>query len=199
MKDKKEKKPFITVKEAIVSVLVLLLFAIAFEKPFPIIGIHMVPARNVSENEVHQFALQIEEVPVAKIEEKLNLRGKPTLIFMYASWCVYCKKLMANIISLQNEGKINDINFLPISVDRKKTELSRYLLKYNYDKLFTPYIIDERNENELKKIIVNKGGNYTPSIPYSIIFDTNGNVIEEINGVIGKISLLEKLNAAKQR
>lgn len=197
MENKKENKPFITVKEAIVSVLVLLLFAIAFEKPFPIIGV-LIPTRNVLENEVHQFAMQIEEITPSKIEEELNKSGKPTLMFMYASWCTYCKKLMANITSLKNEGKIDDINFLPISVDRRKTELSRYLLKYNYDKLFTPYIIDDSNERELKRIIINKGGNYTPSIPYSVIFDIKGNVIEEINGVIGKISLQEKLNAAKQ-
>ncbi|MEK6746499.1 MAG: thioredoxin fold domain-containing protein [Pseudomonadota bacterium] len=196
MENKKANKPFITVKEAIVSALVIALVAIAFEKPFPIEGIHTIPLRKVSENEVHQFATQIEQISAEKIKEKLG-NGKPTFLFMYASWCSYCKKLMTNITSLKNEGKINEINFLPISVDKQKTKLSHYLLQRDYNKLFTPYIIDNNTEKELENIVAEKGGNYSPSIPYSIIFDANGNAVEEINGTIDKEILLEKLNYAK--
>lgn len=197
MEAPEKKKPFITVKEAIISVLVILFTAVAFEKPFPIIGLHMIPMRNVSESEVQQFTEQIEPISAERIEKELKESGKPTLIFVYASWCPFCKKLMINITSLKNEGKINEINFLPISIDRQITPLSRYILQGGYEKLFTPYIMDGGAENYLRNIVVNMGGNYSGAIPYSIIFDKDGNAIDNFYGTMDQTALLAKLENAK--
>ncbi len=199
MEPPKEKKPFITVKEAIISVLVIVLFAVAFEKPFPILSVRLITPRSVTEAEVQQYAEQIELIPTEKIEKSLKESGNPTLVIIYTSWCPYCKKLMNNVASLRNEGKIKGINLLPLSVDKQKTPLSRYVLERGYDQFFTPYMMDSNTVKEFGNTIIAKGGYFDTAIPYSIIFDRNGNLVESIRGSMDKDLLLSKLENAKNK
>lgn len=196
MEPAKGKKPFITVKEAIISILVLLFVAIAFNKPTPILN-RLITARTLTEADIQQFAEQLPIISAEKFEKELKESGKPTLLIIYTSWCPYCNKLMTDATSLKNEGKINWINLLPLSVDSQKTMLSRYVLQRRYEKLFTPYIMDDSAKYFLKSIATSKGWDFSRAIPYSIIFDRNGNAVESFYGTINKESLVMKLENAK--
>ena len=204
MEKEPTKRAFITVKESIVAVLVIILVSVAFEEPFSITEINTTPLKNVSEQETLEFTKQIKIISASQIVKNIETTdAKPTLMVMYASWCGYCKKLLPNIAKLKNEGKISGVNLLLLSIDKdiikyisEKTDTVTYFLQRNYDKVFTPYIMDDDEEGKLKSIIVSKGGSYSTSIPYSVIFDSKGILIEEIHGAVSKKRLLEKLNNA---
>ncbi len=192
-----KKRPFITVKESIVAVLVIILVSVAFEEPFSITEINTTPLKNVSEQETLGFTKQIVVISASQIVKNIETTdNKPTLMVMYASWCGYCRKLLPNIVALKNEGKIDGVNLLLLSVDKDVMKFSTYFLQRNYDKVFTPYVIEAEEERALKNIIIGKGGFYSKSIPYSVIFDSKGNLIEEIHGAISKKILLRKLDYA---
>lgn len=197
MEKEPTKRAFITVKESIVAVLVIILVSVAFEEPFSITEINTTPLKNVSEQETLEFTKQIKIISASQIVKNIETTdAKPTLMVMYASWCGYCKKLLPNIAKLKNEGKISGVNLLLLSIDKDIIKFSTYFLQRNYDKVFTPYIMDDDEEGKLKSIIVSKGGSYSTSIPYSVIFDSKGILIEEIHGAVSKKRLLEKLNNA---
>jgi|CXWL01.1.fsa_nt_gi thioredoxin-related protein len=199
MKSNKPSRPFITVKEALVAVLVIILFSVAFEKPFPIVERHPPPVRQISDQDASEFIQQIKSISAGEIDSKIkSTDDKPTIMVIHASWCGYCKKLLRNIATLKKEGSIDNTEILIVSVDEDKMKLSKYLLQYNYDKVFTPYIMDSTEETKLKSMIINKGGAYSKSIPYSVIFDKNGKMAEEVRGVMSGESILRKLNGAIQ-
>ncbi len=197
MKTDKPKRPFITVKEALVAVLVIILFSVAFEKPFPIVEPPPPPVRQISDQEASGFIQHIKNISAEEINSKIEgATGKPTIMVIHASWCGYCKKLLRNIATLKKEGSVDNAEILLISVDEDKMKLSKYLLQYNYDKVFTPYVMDSTEETKLKSMIINKGGAYSKSIPYSVIFNKNGKLAEEVRGVMSRESILRKLNGA---
>lgn len=194
MEKKNKKRPFITAKEAVIAIAVIYLTAIAFEKPIPFIDTSPPPppARSVSYQEAVNFSSRLQDITSKQIADSLN-SGKPTLIVMYTSWCGYCKRLLPNITGLKKEGKIEDINLLLISVDKERDKASKYILEHSYDKIFTPYIMASKDEDDLKNIIKSKNGNYTRAIPYTLFFDSNGNLLEENVGIINKKMLLSKI------
>lgn len=188
-----KKRPFVTIPEAIIAFAVILLTVVAFGNvdltPLP-------PARSVLDQEVKSFISEIKSIPASQIAADIETNGKPTMMLFYASWCGYCKKLMVNIAALKNAGKIANINLLFLSIDTDKEKLATYLLQYNYDRIFLPYIIEPEEEIILKDIIKGKGGVYRRIIPYSLIFDSKGKIISEIRGTMNKEQLLERLNKA---
>lgn len=191
----KQKRPFITVKEAIVSLAVILFTALAFEKfdlePPP-------PTRSVLQQEAEIFALQIPTITASQIAKIVTpADGKPTLVVFYASWCRYCKKLFPQIISLQKNGKNNDMHFLFLSVDKNRNDLANYILKHDYNQIFTPYIIEENEHEKIAELFSQKGRVYNSGIPYTVIFDGKGNIISAAHGAISKDELLDLINGDK--
>jgi thiol-disulfide isomerase/thioredoxin len=198
MENKKKKRPFLTVKETVIGIAIVVLTAIAFGKPIPIIDLSPPPppARSVSYEEIANFSRQLKDITAKQVAENISNSGKKsTLMVFYTSWCGYCKRLLPKISKLKKERKIEHVNLLLISVDKERNDASRYILENNYDKIFTPYIISDDEETDLKNIIKNKGGNYTRAIPYSLIFDSNGNLLEENVGI--NIKMLNSLETVK--
>jgi len=198
MKNQKKKRPFLTAREAVTGIAIVLLTAIAFGKPIPLIGLEPPPPpeRSVSREEILNFDSQIKDITAKQVADNISASGnKTTLMVFYASWCGYCKRLLPKISELKKKGKIEAVNLLLISVDKERGDASRYILEHNYDKFFTPYIISDKEEDAIKSFIQNKGGHYTRAIPYSLIFDGNGNLLEENVGI--NIKMLSRLETAK--
>lgn len=155
------------------------------------------PARYVSDSEIREFTGKIIPLPVAKIADAIeSADGKPTLMVIYASWCGYCKFLLPGISTLKKEGKLEGVHLYLISTDEDETDLARYLLSHDYDKVFTPQILRRTGEQRLTDLLISKGSNFNGAIPYSIIFNGKGKLVAEFPGLVNKRTLLNKINDA---
>lgn len=195
-----KKRPFITVKEAIIASAVLLFTAIAFEK----VDVEPeIPLKNVLEAEVTSFNQQVKNILIAEIASKVESPdGKATMLVVYASWCGYCKVLIPEILEMKSAGKMDTINLLFVSIDKKKEKLSRYILERGYDTVFEPYILPEESLEGFDSMLMGKGIRYRGVVPYSVIFDGKGRVITEISGMLRKGQLeaiIEKVSAMPPR
>lgn len=200
MQKENKKRPFITVKEAVVSAIVIIFTAAVFEQPVPLLDLlTSPPVRNVSFNEAAEFGAKIIDINTTQIAEKFEINdGKPSLVVFHASWCIYCRKLLSNITSLKNEGKIDNIHLLVVSIDESRMKLATYLLQRDYDKAFTPYIIKPDKDLKIKDIVAKKGGDYNMVIPYSMFLDGNGKLIKEKTGRMSKDEILGYLAEAEK-
>lgn len=195
MTEENKKRPFITIKEAIVASLVIMAVSITFEKPFSLMDILTAPPqRHVDFAEASLFASKIEDITTRQIAEKFEIKdGKPSMVIFHASWCMYCRKLLANIVALKNEGKMDGVHLLVVSVDESRVKLATYLLQRNYDRIFPAYIIKPDKTLKIKDIVANKGGHYTGVIPYSLFFDGDGKLVKEQTGRMSREEILKAI------
>lgn len=196
MKKDKTKRPFISAKDIIIGGIVVIFTALVFGKPVPFLNANLyAPTRSVLKQEVTDFVEHgIRTIPVSEIIAKTELKdGKKTLMVIYTSWCGYCKTLIPNIFSLKKEGKLENTNLVFISIDKDKFELAKYLLEHDYDKFFTPYIVEKDAPDALENLILSKGHYYDGGIPYTIIFNDEGKILSTTRGTMDKEQLFKKL------
>lgn len=190
----KKKRPFITIPELIIAVIVVLFVGVSFER------IDLDPpvnARSVLEAEIRHFNDEIKVLPISQVASMIeNKESKPTILFIYASWCSYCKKIMSYFVQFQNRGKLENFNLLFISLDENKDKLSKYILQYNYDKLFKPYMLEENGAMGLENMMLSKGASYGGVIPFTVIFDSKGRIISLMRGVVAKHHMSSEIDEA---
>ncbi len=100
--------------------------------------------------------------------------GKLTLVSFWATWCVPCKKEIANVKELMPEWKEEvDFDFMTVSVDdsRSSAKVASYAAAQRWD---FPTYLDPNND--LKRSL-----NFQ-TVPFSMIVDGNGKVVYMHNG-----------------
>ncbi len=100
--------------------------------------------------------------------------GKVTLVSFWATWCVPCKKEIANVKELMPEWKEEiDFNFMTVSVDdsRSSAKVASYAAAQRWD---FPTYLDPNND--LKRSL-----NFQ-TVPFSMIVDGEGKVVYMHNG-----------------
>lgn len=139
-------------------------------------------------------------VPVNAKEVAMRLadeKGRPTLLFIYASWCGYCKHVMPEIMGLKKEKKLEKVNTVFLSLDEKRRMLGQYLFTQDYQGLFTPYVLLPQAGVSLVHALRAREGSFNGAIPYTAVFDAGGALLSEDNGVIDRERLLDMLSATR--
>lgn len=129
-------------------------------------------------NKVQQFANVIEPITAPQILEKVKAsQGTPVVMMVYASWCGYCRQVMPRMMKLMRERKEDSLfNVLFVSVDKDMMDLGNYLVKEQYDMVFTPYIAQTTNFRKFKDVLQRAGLKYDGRIPFIAIIDGSGSV-----------------------
>lgn len=122
--------------------------------------------------------------------------GKPTMVFIYASWCQYCRKLMPEIKEMLREGEFRSFNLLFLSLDTQYTALVSYLLQSQNQGLYTPYAITRGGSADVVDIIQKQGFNFTGGIPYTAFLDERGKIVAQHSGFVDKPTLIKSARAA---
>ena len=123
-------------------------------------------------------ALPAELEPINLDEIKSFLSAKePRILFLYASWCPYCKKQMAGFAYFLDKYPTD--NIIAVSTDQHPEKLAAYL-KEGKTMPFTPYIYT--GDDSLMKYIKEAGGSFGGGIPYFAVFE-NGKFKQEFMGL----------------
>ncbi len=98
-----------------------------------------------------------------------SVKGKRTAIFVYASWCPYCRGVMPKIIDIaeQHEGQV-----LAISLDKDPDTLMRYLQKTHGVVPFVPIVWD--HSDIFAKPLARFGIKPGNGIPFTALLDEYG-------------------------
>lgn len=123
--------------------------------------------------------------------------GKPTMLFIYTSWCGYCKQMVPELAQLMRDGQLDDYNVIMLSLDQKRRELGEYLLANHYAGLFTPYIFPLEDRPSLVRMLDANGSLFRGAIPYMAVFDRAGTLRDQDNKVISRARLQTLLGAAR--
>lgn len=180
----KNKKPD-SVKFIIHSVVFALMF-LAFLHAFePVI------APDPREPEVRALAKTLVVVPPETLQERFVSSEKPTLLFVYASWCGYCQQVLPYLLQLKEEGRLDHVNPLFLSLDGDKRKLAIYLVHAEYANKYTHYIIPEWNGDATRDALQKLGSRFNGAIPYIALFNKDKPVAEILG--LAKGDRLQKL------
>lgn len=114
-------------------------------------------------------------------------REKPTIVFIYTSWCSVCRQNFPILLDMAKEYKSQGLNVLALSMDNSESELKRYLKSYK-DIPFIPYIVKQRYSGELTKALDMVGIKYSNSIPFTAVYDNKGKLIGQGNIAIASLN-----------
>lgn len=103
-------------------------------------------------------------------------KGKITLINLWATWCAPCKHEIPDLIRLYEEFNKNDFEILGILVADKTENLENFL---ETNHINYPLI---NGNDKLISAISGSAGKQINAIPYTIIVDREGRIIETLVG-----------------
>lgn len=110
------------------------------------------------------------------------------ILFLYTSWCPYCKKQIEAMHEISQQRP--EIRILSISLDDDPQALHAFLQKRPHlkfeSRIFT-------GPGDIRQIISAAGGQYDGGIPYNGII-TEGRIVSQAMGYTGAAPLLNALN-----
>lgn len=112
-------------------------------------------------------------------------RGKILVVNFWATWCPPCREEIPFFIEAQSKFDPNGLQFVGIALDNNE-QVATFVQEYgvNY-----PVLIGGINESEILRKLGNPGG----GLPFTLIYDRNGNLREKILGGLNKARLEQLL------
>lgn len=98
--------------------------------------------------------------------------GKVLLVNFWATWCLPCRQEIPLLVKLQAKYAAQGLQVVGIATDEQSEQEVRIFMKQmvvNYPILM--------GDNQVPQIIAALGGNYI-GLPYSLVFDQNGQVLK---------------------
>lgn len=112
-----------------------------------------------------------------------SAQGRPTLVFVYASWCPWCKKQFPMIDALRKRFDDSRLQMAYVSIDDDAYELSRFLMERFPGKPFTPYHASPDVKADFYGTLADKGFTHSGSVPYLVLTDKDGKAQAEFRGL----------------
>lgn len=119
--------------------------------------------------------------------------GKPTLFFVYASWCPYCKKQFPIIQAIQARYPEEKLGVAFISIDSDPYELSKFLMGTFPEGRFTPYHIPDATRQEVDHALAQYGFTPEGAVPHLMVLDGEGKAAGEFKGLTSVATLRQPI------
>lgn len=127
-------------------------------------------------SEAEALPVGVNPIKLAEIKSFLNA-DKPRILFLYASWCPYCKKQIEGFKYFYEQYPPNAV--LAVSTDKKPEQFAQYIAQHNGFP-FTPYIY--QGGRELVDYLETQGASFSGGIPYFAVFE-KGQFKQEFMGL----------------
>ena len=159
----------------------------------------VIAARNHSEKqpqipisaEAKALAKTIPSIRTAEIIRQVKSSENATVLFIYASWCPYCKQQIQIIQSLQKQGQA-PANILVVSIDRDREALAQYLLSQTEP--FPTLSIPVDEHSSLQSWIQSMGGQFKGGIPFLAVITPDEKLVAQMPGLVDKATLITLFN-----
>ena len=121
-------------------------------------------------------------------EEEVNIndfKGRPTVVFLWAAWCGYCKEQMPYMVDIyQKEGE--GINFIFLNAGEAPATAKAYMAESGYN---VPFYLDM--QNQFSKAYGLRG------IPVTFFYNSQMEVVSRHLGMITQNGVKEELTKIK--
>ena len=123
-----------------------------------------------------------------KLHDISEWRGKVIVLNFWATWCPPCRAEVPLFVDTQQKFKKDGLVIVGVAIDKKR-DVANFIDSYfiNY-----PVLVSEQDNTELMA----RYGNRIATLPYSVVMDRNGNIIETHAGAYKKDQLYNVLNKA---
>lgn len=127
---------------------------------------------------------------------ELDKPAKPTLLFVYASWCGYCMHQHPIVDDFVKQHG-NKVHVVAVSIDDNPDDLNAFLASKPKPLAFKPYIAAGNGMFAMRRMLAAKGGDFSGGIPYLAFFATNGQMTMQMAGLSDLATLNEGLARAQ--
>jgi thiol-disulfide isomerase/thioredoxin len=115
--------------------------------------------------------------------------GKYIVLNFWATWCAPCRKEIPEFIELQEKYGASNLQFIGVAID-DAVSVSQFVMEMDVN---YPNLIAEMQGIELAK----QYGNLLGALPYSVIIDPQGNIIDRQVGLLSGEKILAATGLAK--
>lgn len=158
-------------------------------------GGNLFPASLTASPEVKKFAetslVSLDDAGLEKILSENT--GKPTLLFVYASWCPYCKQQFTTLNALQTGYPQEQLTIVYSALDKDVYGLSQFLMERYPQQPFTPYHVPAPAREAFDTKLTSYGFTPDGGIPHLFLFDAKGKPLQEFKGLTPLRDLQEAL------
>lgn len=114
------------------------------------------------------------------------LRGKSVIVNFWGTWCGPCRKEMPMLNAFSQKWQSRNVVVLGIALDEKKS-VQQFVQQ---QKIHYPIWIGDENSTDLLPAL----GNPTINIPFTLLIDKNGQILQRWIGEISEATLQKALN-----
>lgn len=160
----------------VVSLLAIVMWNYFVENP-PLPDINIPP----SLNKVYNLDKVNAIAPGDIISEIKNHHDKPTLLYIYTTWCSACKKQLPVINEIARKFQNTDLKVIAVAIDRNIDESSLVGYLHNYGNIyFEPsYLLYHDGLGDLLK---QRGIEFNKVIPLTVLIKNDGSVDTSFTG-----------------
>lgn len=123
---------------------------------------------------------------------KSNDKKQPILLNFWATWCGPCRAEFPELVKIDKDYRKKGLNFMVVSIDNATlidTRVSDFLKDYEAE--MPSYLLDVQTRPKISRAIRQLAPNFTGGFPFTALFDANGKLVYQKNGVI-KEKILRK-------
>jgi len=125
-----------------------------------------------------------------KIHDINEWKGKVIVLNFWATWCPPCRAEVPLFVDTQEKLRKNGLVIVGVAID-KKLDVANFIDSYfiNY-----PVLVSEDDNTQLMA----RYGNRISTLPYSVVIDRSGKIIETHSGAFNKAQLYSVLSKVMQ-
>jgi thiol-disulfide isomerase/thioredoxin len=154
------------------------------------------PGMSLGQSDLLEGAVIPDLIPItaSSVLELVNDHSDgPILVNMWATWCKPCREEMPDLLRLLSEHESEGFKLILVSADftRQSEQAAKYLGSLGVD--FESYIKNQLDDEFINKIDPAWSG----ALPFSMLFDKEGNVIRSWEGKLAYKEVNDLLNGQK--
>lgn len=107
---------------------------------------------------------------------------RATLLYVYTSWCPFCKMQHSAVEKLAREQGPNGLQVIGLSFDDEQEKIEEYLSRRGKS-AFTTFRVEQKQE--VANFLNGSGASFTGGIPYIALFNREGKLLAEYQGMTG--------------
>jgi thiol-disulfide isomerase/thioredoxin len=141
--------------------------------------------------EVQSLAADLPQADSAYLQQVFD-SGKPSLAFIFTTWCPHCKRTLPEIAALAQENLPVPLHV--IAADRDRYKLADYWTQHpELAAALALHHLPVSSYNELQERLKKAGGTHTTAIPYLAVINSDGKMVAEIPGYVTKDAIISTL------